>query len=59
MPDPRLRTVSGVKEPYPLGEFPKGFVRLIAGQISAALAVGRTDIEGNWCRMAPKCGWVR
>ena len=47
MPDPRLRTVSGVKEPYPLGEFPKGFVRLIAGQISAALAVGRTDIEGK------------
>ena len=47
MPSPKLRTVSGVKEPYPLGQFPKGFVHIVAGEISAALAIGRTDIEGK------------
>lgn len=47
MTSPKLRTVRGVKEPYPLGEFPKGFVHVVAGEISAALAIGRMDIEGK------------
>lgn len=47
MSGPKLRTVSGVKEPYPLGEFPEKFAHLVAGQISAAMAVGRVDIEGK------------
>lgn len=47
MPSPKLRTVNGVKEPYPLGTFPEGFVHTVAGEISAALAVGRTEIEGK------------
>lgn len=47
MSGPKLRTVTGVKEPYPLGSFPDKFVHSVAGQISAAIAVGRTDIEGK------------
>lgn len=47
MTGPKLRTVSGVKAPYPLGEFPEKFAHLVAGQISAAIAIGRMDIEGK------------
>lgn len=43
---PKLRT-GGVKEPYPLGEFPKGFAHTVAGELSAAIAIGRTNIEGK------------
>jgi hypothetical protein len=46
MSGPKLRT-GGVKEPYPLGEFPNGFVHTVAGELSAALAIGRNDIEGK------------
>lgn len=46
MSGPKLRT-AGVKEPYPLGEFPKGFVHTVAGELSAAVALGRIDIEGK------------
>ena len=46
MPGPKLRT-GGVKEPYPLGAFPKGFVHTVAGELSVAMAVGRTEIEGK------------
>lgn len=49
MPGPKLRTVSGVKEPYPLGDFPEGFIHTVAGEISVLLAMGRVDLEGkNW-----------
>lgn len=44
--NPRLRSVS-VKEPYKIGAFPKDFVHIVAGEISARLAVGITDIEGK------------
>lgn len=47
MSGPKLRTVSNVNEPYPIGEFPDNFVHLTAGQISAALAIGRMDVEGK------------
>lgn len=47
MLSPKLRTVGNVNEPYPLGKFPDGFAHVVAGEISAALAVGRTDIEGK------------
>lgn len=46
MSGPKLRS-AGAKEPYPLGEFPKEFVRIVAGELSAAIAVGRLDIEGK------------
>lgn len=47
MTSPKLRTVGNVKEPYPLGEFPKNFVHIVAGEISASIALGRLDIEGT------------
>jgi hypothetical protein len=54
MSGPKLRT-GGVKEPYPLGEFPNGFAHTVAGEISVALATGRTDIEGkDWERIFAK-----
>lgn len=46
MTGPKLRT-GGVKEPYPLGEFPEGFVHTVAGELSTLLAIGKTDIEGK------------
>ena len=46
MTEPRLRSTN-VKEPYPLGEFPEGFAKIVAGELSAAIALGRTDIEGK------------
>lgn len=46
MSGPKLRT-GKVNEPYPIGEFPNSFVHTVAGEISAALAVGITDIEGK------------
>lgn len=55
MKDPKLRTVSGVKEPYPLGKFPKKFEYSVAEQISIAIATGRTDIAGEeWERIFSK-----
>lgn len=47
MKNPKLRTVGGVQEPYPIGKFPDGFIHTVAGEISATLAIGRTDIEGK------------
>lgn len=46
MSGPKLRT-GGVKEPYPLGEFPEGFAHIVAGELSAYMALGRTEIEGK------------
>ena len=46
MENPRLRTAS-TKEPYKIGEFPDGFAHIVAGEISARLAVGISDIEGK------------
>jgi hypothetical protein len=46
MPSPKLRSGS-VKEPYPIGKFPDGFVHTVAGEISVLLAVGISDIEGK------------
>ncbi len=55
MSGPKLRNFSAVKEPYPLGEFPKGFVRTIAGEITALVALGRYDIEGkDWEKIFAK-----
>ncbi len=47
MSDPKLRTVANVREPYPMGKFPEGFVHNVAGKISSLIAVGRMDIEGK------------
>lgn len=44
---PKLRTVGNVKEPYPLGEFPKNFAHIVAGELSAAIALGCLDVEGK------------
>lgn len=46
MTEPKLRNAH-VKEPYPLGEFPEGFAKVVAGELSASIAVGRTDVEGK------------
>ena len=54
MSNPKLIT-RGVKEPYPLGEFPEGFAHTVAGELSAAIAIGRTDIEGkDWEKIFAK-----
>lgn len=45
--DPKLRGTKGVKEPYPLGKFPDGFVHAVASELIAAMATGRTEIEGK------------
>jgi hypothetical protein len=45
--DPKLRGKGGVKEPYPLGEFPNGFIHAVASELSVAMATGRTEIEGK------------
>lgn len=55
MSGPKLRSVSNVKEPYPLGSFPDRFVHIVAGELSAALALGREDIEGkDWEKIFAK-----
>lgn len=46
MSGPKLKT-GNVKEPYPLGKFPKDFLHSVVGQLCAAIAIGRTDIEGS------------
>jgi len=46
MTDPKLRK-GNVKEPYPLGTFPKDFVHIVAGELTAAIALGRLDVEGK------------
>lgn len=46
MTGPKLRK-GNVKEPYQIGTFPDDFVHILAGELTAALAVGRMDIEGK------------
>lgn len=53
MPKPRLRTVSKVDPPYPLGRFPRGFIFKLGAQIVYHLATsGQAELEGaEWERL--------
>lgn len=54
MTGPKLRGAKG-NEPYPLGTFPKDFASIVAGELSVALATGRTDVEGkDWEKIFAK-----
>jgi hypothetical protein len=52
MADPKLRTVTKVKPPYPLNKFPSDFPYKFGREIILKLATGQTTIEGpEWERI--------